>query len=72
MNAELKELDVVALIEDLPAEELRRGQVGTIVHVHAPGVFMVEFIGLDGRTYAVADLRSEQLLQLHHTPARVA
>jgi hypothetical protein len=36
-------LDVVALTEDMSDVNLRRGQVGTIVEVLAPGVFEVEF-----------------------------
>ena len=44
-------LDVVALTEDLPEESLRKGQVGTVVELLAPGVFEVEFSDDDGRTF---------------------
>ena len=61
-------LDVVALTEDLPERGLRRGQVGTVVEMLAPGVLEVEFGDDDGRTYAMAALRVEQLIVLHHQP----
>lgn len=70
--AELEKLSVVALIEDLPAKGLKRGQVGTIVEDLAPGVYEVEFSDDQGRTYAFAALRTEQLLRLYHEPAEHA
>jgi hypothetical protein len=68
----IQELDVVALISDLPAEGLYRGQVGTVVHVHSPDTFEVEFVDNDGHTYGLATLPSEQLLRLHHSPVVAA
>ena len=68
----LKPLDVVALLEDLPARGLLRGQVGTIVETLAPGVFEVEFCDNEGRTYASLALRSDQLMALHHRPVGVS
>jgi hypothetical protein len=64
----LKELDVVALTENLPHERLARGQVGTIVHVYGPDAFEVEFVDHHGRTYGLATLRGSQLLVLHYEP----
>lgn len=61
-----KQFDVVALLEDLPAQGLIRGQVGTIVEVLGPDVFEVEFSGDDGRSYASLALESKQFLVLHH------
>lgn len=69
LNGDLRVLDVVALVNDLPALRLRRGQVGTIVELLAPDRYEVEFSDNEGRTYAVAALRTEQLLLLHHEPA---
>ncbi len=62
-------LDVVALTEDLPDRKLRRGQVGTVVELLAPGVFEIEFTDNDGRSFAILALREEQLLLLHYEPA---
>ncbi len=69
--SDLKPLDVVALLEDLPSRGLLRGQVGTIVETLAPGVFEVEFSDNEGRTYATLALRTDQLMVLHHRPVEV-
>ena len=60
---EIKILDVVALVEDLP-EGLRRGEVGTVVEQWKEGVFEVEFSDQSGKAYAFAALRPEQLMKL--------
>jgi hypothetical protein len=65
MDETIKLLDVVALPEDIPEERLVRGQVGTVVLVHKPGIYEVEFIYDDGSTYAMLPLRAEQLMLLH-------
>jgi len=66
--AELEILSVVALLEDLPVDNLRRGQVGTVVEKLAPGVYEVEFNDDSGCTYASLALRSDQLMRLTHEP----
>ena len=65
----MKLLDVVALTDDAPEKALRRGQVGTIVEVLAPGVFEVEFSDLQGQTYASLALPENRLMILRHEPA---
>ena len=62
---EIKLLDVVAVIDDLRSEGLRRGTVGTVVERWENGVFEVEFSDNDGKAYAFAALRPEQLMKLH-------
>jgi hypothetical protein len=69
---ELEQLSVVALLEDMPDRDLRRGQVGTVVEVLAPGVYEVEFSDDEGRTYASLSVRGEHLLQLRHEPTHQA
>jgi hypothetical protein len=59
-------LDVVALTQDLPALNLRKGQVGTIVEIYEPNAFEVEFVDLQGKTYAVETLNASQLMPLYH------
>ena len=59
---------VVAVLRDLPEHRLVRGQVGTIVEELAPGLHLVEFSDDEGRMYALASLRSEDLIRLHHSP----
>lgn len=65
----INELDTVAVTVDLPEPGLARGQVGTVLHIHAPGVYEVEFVDKAGHTYAVATLPAEQLLHLRYEPA---
>jgi hypothetical protein len=63
----------VAVLQDMPEKGLVRGQVGTVVELLAPSVAEVEFIDDQGRTYATAALRSDELIRLHHRPCeRVA
>ncbi|MDC8449787.1 MAG: DUF4926 domain-containing protein [Nitrospira sp.] len=69
MNPEIRLLDVVALTEDIPDRSLLRGQMGTMVEVLGAGMFEVEFVDNDGRTYAMLSLKSSQLLVLHYQPA---
>jgi hypothetical protein len=61
---EIKVLDVVALVEDLASEDLRRGEVGTVVEEWKDGVFEVEFSDNSGKPYAFAALRPEQIMKL--------
>ncbi len=69
MNHKIRVLDVVALTEDISDHGLLRGQVGTVVESLDPGVFEVEFVDNDGKTYAMLPLKSSQLLVLHYQPA---
>ena len=66
---EITMLDVVALLEDVPEEQLKRGEVGTVVEYLAPDVFEIEFADQEGRAYAMLPLKREQLLALHKRQA---
>jgi hypothetical protein len=57
----IRELDSVVLACDLPEHGLKRGDVGTVVLVHAGAGYEVEFMTLDGETLAVVSLRDKQL-----------
>jgi hypothetical protein len=58
----LKELDAVALLDDLPTHGLLAGDVGTVVFVHHGGQgYEVEFMDADGRTLAVETLQEHQV-----------
>ena len=63
---ELELLSVIAITNDMPAKGLRRGQVGTIVEILAPGVYEVEFSDDAGQTYASLALPADQLMRLYH------
>lgn len=60
--------DVVALTEDVPEHDLRRGQVGTIIEQWEPDVFEIEFADTDGVTYAQVALHTRQLMILRWQP----
>ena len=62
---EIRLLDVVALVENLHSEGLRRGEVGTVVEQWKDGVFEVEFSDESGKAYAFAALRPDQIMKLH-------
>jgi hypothetical protein len=61
-------LDVVALLTDLPAQQLARGQVGTIVELLDDKTSLVEFSDEQGCAYAVAPCPRAELLTLHYVP----
>jgi len=57
----IKELDTVVLTADLPEHGLKRGDLGTVVLLHAPEGYEVEFMTLDGQTLAIASLFPRQV-----------
>ena len=57
----IKELDTVVLTEDLPEHGLKRGDLGTVVLLHATEGYEVEFMTLDGQTLALASLFPHQV-----------
>jgi hypothetical protein len=61
-------LDVVALLTDIFALRLARGQVGTIVEQLDDQTFMVEFSDDQGRAYAVGPCPRADVLVLHYVP----
>jgi hypothetical protein len=61
-------LAVVALLTDLPAKGLARGQVGTVVEALDDATALVEFSDDDGRAYAITPLPHAELLVLHYVP----
>lgn len=63
---EVKLLDTVALLADLPQRNLLCGEVGTVVELLAPDVYEVEFCDDEGQTYAQFALPGEKLIVLHN------
>lgn len=61
-------LDAVALLSDVPARGLARGQVGTLVESIDDETALVEFSGEDGRAYAIVPLPHSELLVLLYAP----
>ena len=70
---DFKLFDVIALTNDLPEHNLRRGQVGTIVEILANGnAFEVEFSDSNGRTFESIGIKPEQMMLLHYEPVKIA
>jgi len=61
-------LDMVALLADRPAENLARGQVGTVVETLDAKTALVEFSDDQGRAYAVVPCATSDLIVLHYVP----
>lgn len=59
--SELRTLDTVVLLRDIPDSGLRAGDLGAIVHQLAPTVYEVEFVTASGRTQALATLSAGDL-----------
>ena len=66
--SEIRELDVVALLADIPHEKLTRGQVGTVVDLPGNGTALVEFSDDNGAAYAFVAVSEAQLLPLVYEP----
>lgn len=64
MASKIKQLDVVAVLRDIPDLGLSAGQTGTVVYVHGDGeAFEIEF-PLDPRKSVVETLQGTDLLKL--------
>jgi hypothetical protein len=72
MNNMIQLLDVVALTTDLPKHSLFRGEIGAVVECYPNDAYEVEFVSLDGYTYALVTLRGHQLISLRQKPQRLA
>lgn len=72
MENEIHLLDVVALTVDIPKYNLFRGEIGAVVECYPNDGYEVEFVALDGYTYALVALRGNQLISLRHKPQRTA
>lgn len=58
----IREHDGIVLTEDMPAEGLQAGDVGTVIHIHQDAAaYEVEFMTFTGQTVAVATILPNQL-----------
>ena len=60
----IKELYTVALLKDIPAKNLQRGDVGTVVVDLSESIAEVEFVDEKGRTTSIATLEKKDLIRL--------
>ena len=64
----MEELDLVVLTRDIQEYNLKRGDVGTIVHCYDDKIgFEVEFVTADGKTIAVLTLTEKDIRPFHHS-----
>lgn len=67
----IEQNDLVALLVDLPPQELRRGDVGTVLEVfvaneHHPGGYLVEFLNEETGEWIELDITdASQIMRLH-------
>ena len=65
----IKLLDIVALTQDVPEHNLKRGEVGTVVEILSNGeAFEVEFSDDNGQMYKCLSFLASQLKVLHQEP----
>jgi len=64
MSDSINELDLIVLLEDLPAKQLPRGQVGRVIQEMGSGIYEVEFSDSDGVAFAFLALREHQIMKL--------
>jgi hypothetical protein len=57
-------LGVVVLDTDLPAQGLKRGDLGAVVDVRSSDVIDVEFVTASGRTQALVTLKSGDIREV--------
>ena len=70
-KGKIKLLDVVALTEDIPEHNLKRGEVGTVVEILANGeAFEVEFSDDNGQMYKCTSFLASQLEVFHQEPIK--
>ena len=68
-TGKIKLLDVVALTQDVPDHNLKRGEVGTVVEILSNGkAFEVEFSDDNGQMYKCLSFSISQLTRVHHEP----
>lgn len=72
MKPAIQLFDVVALTMDLPKYNLFRGEIGAVVECYSNDSYEVEFVSLDGYTYALLALQGNQLVPLRQKPQRMA
>ena len=71
-KGKIKLLDVVALTQDVPEHNLKRGEVGTVVEILSNGeAFEVEFSDDNGQMYKCLSFLASQLRVIHDEPINV-
>jgi hypothetical protein len=64
---EIKELETVVLVRDLPEHGLRQGDLGAVVQIYEPNAIEVEFVTAAGKTEALVTLDIDDVRQVVET-----
>ena len=64
LASEVGELEPVAILADIPDQNLARGQVGTVLELLDAATALVEFSDDTGKAYAIVPVKKSQLLPL--------
>ena len=68
-KGKIKLLDIVALTQDVPEHNLKRGEAGTVVEILANGeAYEVEFSDDNGQMYKCLSFDASQLKVIHQEP----
>ena len=68
-EGKIKLLDVVALTQDVPAHNLKRGEIGTVIEILSNGeAYEVEFSDDNGQMYKCLSFPASQLEVIHDEP----
>ena len=71
-KGEIKLLDIVALTQDVPERNLKRGDIGTVVEILSNGeAYEVEFSNGNGQMYKSLSFLASQLRVLPHEPIKM-
>lgn len=62
---DLKLHDVVALTEPIPANNLRRGDIGVIIDIGPNGQYLLEFVDRNGVPYATPTVSADGLMKVY-------
>ena len=62
----IRELDQVALTNDIPEHGLKAGEMDTVVLLHGSEGYEVEFVALDRETVAVVSLFTRDVRPVGH------
>lgn len=66
LDEKINNLDVVALLKEMPHQNLLRGQIGTVVEKYTETDFEVEFSDNGGKTIAILLLNTVDVMLLHN------
>ena len=62
----IEKLDVVALLQNIPEENLSRGDIGTVLEVLDQGVYLLEYCDKNGKTIKTLEIKEDSLMKINY------